>query len=157
MRILIISDSHGRTDNIEQLKSSEGRFDMVIHCGDGAGDADYIAAILGCPVRCVTGNCDFFAGGRAVLDFEIEGKKVHVEHGQRLPYRNEGEMLDFARVNGYNLLLFGHTHCQVIKNDGNYCVVNPGSISKPRDGMPSYVVMKTDGRGNFTFEGKRQW
>lgn len=151
MKILIISDSHGDTDNIELIAKKEKNLDMVLHCGDGARDFDYIASILHCQVRGVVGNCDFFAGGSSVAEFELEGKKIHMEHGNRLPYHSPSELMGIAKMNGYNLLLYGHTHCQYIQHDGNYSVVNPGSISKPRDGMPSYIILKTDGKGGFDF------
>lgn len=156
MRILIMSDSHNKTYYFDEMLEHEKKFDLCFHCGDGASDLEYFEARLDCPVRLVTGNCDFFASRQFTIDTELEGRKIHVEHGQRLPYRSDSEMLDFATVNGYNVVLFGHTHCQKILNRGDYWVVNPGSISNPRDGgRPSYVVMETDGEGNFRFEGKR--
>ena len=42
MRILIISDSHGRTENIEILKKKIGKLDLILYCGDGSSDFDYI-------------------------------------------------------------------------------------------------------------------
>ena len=34
MRILVISDSHGRNDDIEGVLKQVGDIDMMIHCGD---------------------------------------------------------------------------------------------------------------------------
>ena len=155
MRILIISDSHGNTDNIELLKKREGKFDLIIHCGDGTGDFDYIGDRLGCRVNGVRGNCDILSREFPVQNLNIEGKIVHIEHGHRLPYFNDREILNFAENNGYDVVLYGHTHVQkLLKGNGKW-VINPGSISRPRDSVPSYVIMKTDGNGGFEFEAKR--
>ena len=48
MRVLIISDSHGKTENIEYLKGKVGKIDLVLHCGDGISDIDYIGDIFKC-------------------------------------------------------------------------------------------------------------
>lgn len=155
MRVLIISDSHGRTENIEVLSKTEGNFDLVIHCGDGIGDFDHISELFNCRVTGVPGNCDLFSREPAMLNLNIEGKIIHIEHGHRLPVFSESALLDFAERNGYDVVLYGHTHHQLVINRGKYRVVNPGSISRPRDGYPSYIIMTTDGKGGLSFETKR--
>lgn len=155
MRILIISDSHGRTENIEILKKKIGKLDLILHCGDGSSDFDYIGDRLGCRVHGVSGNCDFFTREPSVLNLDIEGKRVHIEHGNRLPYFSDRELMDFAVGNGYDVVLFGHTHVQKLLQKDGVWVANPGSISRPRDGLPSYIIMETDGKGNFKFHKER--
>ena len=155
MRILIISDSHGRTENIDLIRQKEGKFDLVLHCGDGSEDFDYIGDRLGCRVNGVKGNCDILSREFPVQNLNIEGKLIHIEHGHRLPYFSEIALLDFAESNGYDVILYGHTHVQKLLNQNGKWIINPGSISRPRDGYPSYVVMKTDGNGGFEFEAKR--
>ena len=155
MKILIISDSHGKTDNIELIKKNEGRFDLILHCGDGSEDFDYIGDRLGCRVTGVRGNCDVFSRETSAVNLDIEGKRIHIEHGQRLPYFKEKEMFEFAELSGYDVVLYGHTHVlKILQKDGRW-VINPGSISRPRDGAPSYIIMKTNDKGEFTFEEKR--
>jgi predicted phosphodiesterase len=53
------------------------------------------------------------------------------------------------------VILYGHTHVQKMLSQKGKWIINPGSISRPRDGYPSYVAMKTDGNGGFEFEAKR--
>ena len=155
MRILIISDSHGSTENIDLLKKKEGKFDLILHCGDGTGDFDYISDRLGCRVNGVRGNCDIFSGEFAVQNLNIEGKLIHIEHGNKLPCLDDREILNYAVNSRYDVILYGHTHEQKLLNGNGRWVINPGSISRPRDGAPSYVVMKTDGNGGFEFEARR--
>ena len=45
MRILVISDSHGRNDDIEGVLKQVGDIDMMIHCGDVERGDSYIREI----------------------------------------------------------------------------------------------------------------
>lgn len=155
MRILVISDTHGNTDNFDILLEKEERFDFIIHCGDGAFDINYIEDRSRCEVYTVRGNCDMISRASSNIVKEVEEKRVYVEHGVHLSILQDKELMDFAKFNKVDVIMYGHTHIQRIEKLGDVWVVNPGSLSKPRDGFPSYVVMTTDGNGGFTFEGKR--
>lgn len=52
LRILIMSDSHGRNENVElaiaQVREEIGEFQMLIHLGD-VGDAREIESLAGVP------------------------------------------------------------------------------------------------------------
>ena len=62
-------------------------------------------------------------------------------------------MKDIAKENGADIVMFGHSHKPVIEKSGDVTVINPGSISRPRqDGFrPTYMVMniEDDGRTDF--------
>ena len=45
MRILVISDSHGRNDDVAGVIEQVGPIDMLIHCGDVERGDDYIRFI----------------------------------------------------------------------------------------------------------------
>lgn len=60
MKILIISDTHRKHDNLLKVLERECPVDLLIHLGDAEGDEDYIAEQAGCPVEVVAGNNDFF-------------------------------------------------------------------------------------------------
>lgn len=53
--------------------------------------------------------------------------------------------------------MFGHTHRPVIQVEDEITLINPGSISYPRqqDGKCTYIIMKISDSGEFTFELKR--
>ena len=37
MKVLIVSDTHGRDENLEIVINREAPFDMLVHCGDVEG------------------------------------------------------------------------------------------------------------------------
>ena len=49
MRILVISDSHGRNDDVSGVIRQVGPIDTLIHCGDVERGDDYIRSLVDCP------------------------------------------------------------------------------------------------------------
>ena len=45
MKILVVSDTHGHTKNLERVLEKVGDIDLFIHCGDLEGGEDYIRAL----------------------------------------------------------------------------------------------------------------
>ena len=45
MRILIVSDTHGKDKGLKELLGKLKPVDMLIHCGDSEGSEDYIREI----------------------------------------------------------------------------------------------------------------
>lgn len=47
-----------------------------------------------------------------------------------------------AVARGMDIVMFGHTHRPVIIVEDNITLINPGSISYPRqaDGIPTYII-----------------
>ena len=60
MKVLIVSDTHGRDAKLEEAVRREAPFDMLVHCGDVEGREFYIEALAECPCCIVSGNNDFF-------------------------------------------------------------------------------------------------
>ena len=56
MRILIISDTHGRHGNLTEILEREPNIDLLIHLGDVEGGEEYINELAKCPVEIVAGN-----------------------------------------------------------------------------------------------------
>ena len=61
MKVLIVSDTHGRHAGIEEAIQREFPFQRLIHLGDAEGYEDYIADLAECPIDIVSGNNDFFS------------------------------------------------------------------------------------------------
>ena len=132
MKILVVSDSHGQTEDLLRLKEKyAGKVDAMIHCGDSELDSSdpLLEGFIS-----VKGNCDFGGGFPNYIVKEIGGYRILVTHGHlynvginlnSLSYKSEEEQA--------NIALFGHTHKPVsgIGRDG-VLYVNPGSISLPR-------------------------
>ena len=55
--------------------------------------------------------------------------------------------LENAKKNGYDIVLYGHTHVSKILYENGVYVVNPGSCSCGRDFHESYAVIDIEKNG----------
>ena len=60
MRILVISDSHGRNDDVAGVIEQVGHIDMLIHCGDVERGDDYIRSLVDVYKRQIMQSYDFY-------------------------------------------------------------------------------------------------
>ena len=160
MKVLIVSDTHRRHGNLETVLENVGKMDLLIHLGDAEGEEDYIEAIAGCPVEIIAGNNDFFSN----LDKEkviLLGKyKVLLTHGHYYNVTVGVERLkEEARERGIDIAMFGHTHRPCIEYKDGITVLNPGSISFPRQEgrRPSYILMEIDREGEAHYTINYLW
>ena len=71
-------------------------------------------------------------------------------HMHRVKYGLEVLAQD-AHEKGADIVIFGHTHIKENKIIGGVEMINPGSLSLPRDGIKgSYVVMDLE-NGKYTY------
>ena len=51
-----------------------------------------------------------------------------------------------AVENHYDIVMFGHTHVPFIQIENDLTILNPGSLSYPRqeDRMPTFLIMEID-------------
>lgn len=155
--IMIVSDTHGRIGNLAEALNREGQPDMFIHLGDFEGDAEAIEAMCGCEIMMVPGNNDFFSPLPREIETEIGGKKVLLTHGHYYYVS-----LDLATIRseavarGIDIVMFGHIHRPVIEVDENVTLINPGSLSYPRqtDKKCTYIMLTINDKGEFSFELK---
>ena len=147
MKILIVSDTHGYDENLEEAVSAEAPFDYLIHCGDVEGREIFIEALAECPCCIVAGNNDFFSDLPREQEICLEGKKILVTHGHyyRVSVGME-DIVDEARSRGCDAVLFGHIHRPVAEVRDGILVVNPGSLAFPRQNgkRPTYAVMEAE-------------
>lgn len=138
MKILVVSDTHGdcsRVIDVFQKLNKESPVDIIVHCGDYAADARELQARLGIHVAWVKGNCD---GGFSHTDWSI----LETEAGNFLITHGHNEQVDFSKQNIYYKALengcvgaiFGHTHRASYTEMDHIVLMNPGSLTKPRDG-----------------------
>ncbi len=154
MRVLIISDTHGYHKNLDKVLELERPYDQVIHLGDIEGDEDYLEAAAGCPVAAVRGNNDYFSQLPQEQILELGGKRILMTHGHYY-YVVAGleHLIREAQGRGVDIVMFGHIHRPVLKKEGRLSVINPGSLSFPRQEgrRPSYIMMETGAEGGFEF------
>ncbi len=157
MRILIISDTHGKHENLEEALKREGRMDLLIHLGDAEGYEDVIAGLAGCPVEIVAGNNDFFSMLPREKEFVLGGYRIWITHGHYY-YVNTGvaDIKREAAARDMDIVMFGHTHRPLIDYGQELITLNPGSLSYPRQEgrRPSYIRMEFDENGKARFELK---
>lgn len=154
MKILLVSDSHGRSYFLEKAILRTCPFDYLIHLGDVEGDEDYIREITPCPVYMVSGNNDFFSREPKEQLISLGGYKIMLTHGHlQNVYMGTDRLKEIARSNGAQMVLYGHTHVPKIDQTTDIWAVNPGSISLPRQEgrKPSYAVMEIDSEGKVNF------
>ncbi len=140
MKLLFFSDSHGYTAGMVQAIDRE-KPDAVVHLGDYVSDARELMSIFPLlPVYSVRGNNDYERD--VVLNAAITPGNVpiYITHGHKEGvYYSCGGVASAAKQEGCRLAFFGHTHTVTLEKADGVLVCNPGSISMPRGGAPSYA------------------
>lgn len=155
MRILVISDTHGRDENLEKAVMREQPFDMLIHCGDVEGREFYIEALVECPCTIIAGNNDFFSDLPREEEITIADHKILISHGHLYGVSMDvSGLIDEARSRYCDCVLFGHTHKPVIDKIDGIFVLNPGSLSFPRqrNHKPSYAILNIEKNKDISAE-----
>ena len=155
MRILIVSDTHGSHRNLDTVLEEVGQIDMFLHMGDVEDDDTYIEAVLDCPVHMVAGNNDFYSLGLSrEKELRIGKYRVLMTHGHMYYVSmNTRRLKQMAKDNGYDIVMYGHTHRPDIDIDEDIIAINPGSLSYPRQEgrKPTYIIMEIDENGEAKF------
>ena len=157
MKVLIVSDTHGRLVNLDEVFEREKNIDMLIHLGDVENDNGYIEAIAECPCHIVAGNNDYFSYLPKEKEITIGKYKVWLTHGHSYYVSMDKKILrEAARARGVDIVMFGHTHRPYINTEEKPFMVNPGSLSYPRQEgrRPSYVVMELGVSAELNFTVK---
>lgn len=154
MKILIVSDTHGRNENLEKVMNREKPLDLFIHLGDIGNYEDYIEALAECDTFLIAGNNDYFSCLDGEKEVDIGGYKTLLTHGH--PYYvtvNADFIKKEARGRDMDIVMFGHTHRPLIDIDEDLVTLNPGSISYPRqdDKKCSYIIMNIDKDGKAEY------
>ena len=149
-RALIVSDTHGREENLERVLAEIGMPDALIHLGDSEGGEDTIPMLVTCPVYMVAGNCDFFSRLAKAQLVELGCHRILITHGH-YHYVSVGirDLAEEAKANGCDIAMFGHTHVAELVQEDGVTMLNPGSLTKPRpfNAAPSYILMEIDREG----------
>ena len=154
MKILICSDTHRVNDNFYRMLEEVPSVDLIIHCGDAEGTECEMEAIAGCEMEVVSGNNDFFTVLPKERVLDIAGNKILVTHGHYYRVSAGYERLaEEAAARGCNMAFFGHTHLPYMGEVNGVFLVNPGSLTYPRQfgRVPTYVIMEVDDKGEAHF------
>lgn len=154
MRILIVSDTHGSLRNFDTVIEREKEIDMLLHLGDVEGDDDYMEAVMNCPVHIVGGNNDYFSRLPGEIELRIGKYKVFMTHGHGYYVSMDTKRLkQAARARGADIAMYGHTHRPDIDLVDGVKVINPGSLSYPRQSgrQATYIIMEVNAVGEAEF------
>ncbi|MCK8823967.1 phosphodiesterase [Fuchsiella alkaliacetigena] len=175
MKIGVISDSHGSLTAWQQAIEVLADVDFLLHAGDilyhgarnplpegynteGLVDAlnDYEGDLLA-----IKGNVDALVDNW-VLPYPLSeysvvlngDKKIVIYHGYQ--HDSEKERVEFAKKFGADILIFGHTHLPLIKEEAGVILLNPGSIALPKQepAQASLAVIEDDKIEILTLDGK---
>lgn len=141
-KIAVISDSHGGKVRLDMFRriAEEEKFDAIIHCGDGASDAKWLAKNLPTEVKFVAGNCDFFGKEPRELVCSFDRVRLLAVHGDLYDVKWDLTRLSYyAEEKCVSVALFGHTHQPFAGYVGGAMLVNPGAL---KDGR--YAVLQIE-------------
>ncbi len=156
MKALVFSDSHGKVENMIKALDRYPDYQAIFHLGDIGSDEPWLRSITPYPVYLVKGNCDYSMSLQETLTVEFGGKRIAMCHGHR--YLTYGEGMESLRYLGLqqqaDIVMFGHTHVPFLEDTGDLVLLNPGSISKPRqeNKIPTYTVMEVHEDGKVEFQ-----
>ena len=169
MTLLVLSDSHGRPDLIEEA-IRRVRPDGILFAGDGLRDLTRVE--IPCPLWAVSGNCDWLSAPliRNGSAFEpqteelvtVEGIRILLTHGHKYGVKSGPTAAAYRALElGADILVYGHTHVPVeyrlppaeggTEERKPLILFNPGSIGD-RDGSFGTITVRNGvilcGHGN---------
>lgn len=142
-RILVFSDTHGSIATAQRIITETEGIECILHLGDNARDAEELRRVTNLRVINVRGNCDYDPSFPEKQLITIDGVRILLVHGHQ--YRVESSLLRLslaAREAEASVVCFGHTHRALCAYEDGLLLLNPGSISRPRDGARSYAILE---------------
>ncbi len=148
MRIVVMSDSHGRIERIKKVIEEQPKAELFIFLGDGT--RDFHAAMRGVPKEdwCVCGNCDFGSSDEYQLISYVKDIQFYCTHGHQWNVKHSlEELIQEAKKKEVKVLLYGHTHEAYYEYRDGVHIFNPGSLGSPRGPFyPTYGVIDIQGK-----------
>ena len=147
MKYLVVSDLHGVRDYVtefEKLIKLENP-DKIILLGDilsNTSDDYYLSEIINLykdRIIGIKGNNDTYYVEK-LLDFKLNDYYIEKINGKNF-FFTHGHLLYSYDFNNIDYIISGHTHVSGVKTYMNIPVINPGSISLPRDFKHSYMII----------------
>ena len=140
----LVSDTHGMVR--ASIFSALAGVECILHAGDVGPDEVLTALATIAPVQAVFGNTDVPGNPRHVasLVLEISGVTIHVSHGHELGSPTPELLLE---AYPQQVLVYGHTHRQLIRDVDGRLVVNPGAAGARRFDLRPTVARLTIEQG----------
>ena len=132
MKVLIVSDSHGHNEYLDDLIRENQDVDLFLHAGDSEVPPYTIY-----PFRVVKGNCDYIYDMPEELIIPSPFGNILLRHKDNAPIK-------YIKENDIRIYVFGHTHVKACIKKNDIVYINPGSLTFPRDGEASYAILDND-------------
>lgn len=153
MKIVIVSDTHGNEESLMGIVDFVGDYDAIIHAGDvlpygvdyPCMISRYISTLSN--IYFVRGNTDNYDGMEVMYKDNSKYERV-LEFGDIRIFVTHGfidslsKYQKLARENNCDILVYGHTHVKRLERDDDLIILNPGSPSRPRDGISSFAILE---------------
>jgi uncharacterized protein len=136
----LISDTHGMVR--ASVHDALAGVELILHAGDVGGDAILDELEVIAPVLAVYGNTDVPFDPRLSesIEREIGGVRVHVSHGHELGSPTPEKLLERYPA---DVIVYGHTHKQLVVRADGRLVVNPGAAGARRFKLEPSVARLT--------------
>ena len=136
----LVSDTHGMVR--PQLFDALAGVELILHAGDVGPNDVLIELEAIAPVSAVFGNTDLPGNPRLFdeLVLDIGGVSIHVSHGHEFGSPTPAKLL---AVYTQQVLVYGHTHRQMITEAAGRLVINPGAAGARRFDLRPTVARLT--------------
>lgn len=155
-KYLVFSDCHGRVEKmLEIIAKYKKEIEGLFFLGDSEGSEDQIRNSIQGPTYMVKGNCDWSSQAPESQVVRLHGHTIAMTHGHRQYVNMEIDMLKYwALEREADIVMYGHTHVPFLEQSSRLTVLNPGSISKPRQSghIPTYAVLEFGENGEIQIE-----
>lgn len=125
----LISDTHGLLR--PSVHAALAGVDLILHAGDVGGEDILIELRIIAPVHAVFGNTDDIHDPSLSQEvvLELGGMSVHVSHGHEVGSPTPEKLVEKY---SQDIVVYGHTHRQLVSRIGSQLVINPGAAGQQR-------------------------
>ena len=151
MKLVIISDVHGKKTLLERILRFNPDADNFLSLGDTEMTLDYL---LDLDIIGVKGNYPRDPGLGYEHFMTFNGKKFMLTHGHKYGvHKGLKKLAKKAIQENIDVILYGHTHIAHALYCNDTLLLNPGSVYRPRNKQqPSYCIMYVSDKGDITYE-----
>ncbi len=143
---VVISDSHGNINGLNDLNGLFSESDYIIHLGDTSADGSRIRAQYPAKTILINGNCDPVKLGENERVLEIENVRIFATHGHLYSVKSTlSKLAARAKELNCSVALYGHTHCAREEQTDGVTLINPGTLSRYSQKSYCYLILN-DGK-----------
>ena len=156
MKKIVVSDIHGSIDSVNHLLEAMEYhgIDQILALGDFLyhgprnplpehyAPKEVIQVLNKLKIQAVRGNCDAEVD-QMVLNFPIMDTIRHIQVGKKLCVMTHGHVVNPEKpLANVDMILYGHVHLPIAKKEKDLIVLNPGSITLPKENNPrTYAIL----------------